>query len=140
MTTKKAIVLLSMILVLAFSSTVFAAKMTFTKFSVEVPNGWSASEDGSVVALIAPKNVAALSIAVDNAEGASAKDLAGAMSAQLKGTKPKKDGDGYEFTFKNQNGVSSKSILYVSGKEFIMFTITGEHPDIVKILESVKDR
>lgn len=118
----------------------FATIQTFTRFSVDVPQGWEASEDGSVVALLAPGHVAALSIAVDSAENMSPEVLASAMASQLKGSSPTPTDDGgYEFSFQNPSGVESHSLLYVEDNEYILITMTGNHPDFVRILQSLED-
>ncbi len=119
----------------------YATVKSFTRFSVDVPQGWEASEDGNVVALLAPGHAAAVSIAVDSAQDMSAADLAKAMSTQLKGSAPVQGDDGgYGFTFKNPAGVESQSMLYVEKNEYILVTITGDHPDIANILDSIEEK
>ncbi len=117
-----------------------AATVTFPKFTVDVPDGWTYSQDGAVVALLAPGHTAAISIAIDKTQGMSGKDLATAMSQQLKGTTPIPADKGFRFTFKNKHGVESKSYLSINGDEYIMFTITGQDPHVSQILNSIKDR
>ena len=99
----------------------FAAVQSFTHFSVDVPQGWEAAEDGGVVSLLAPGHAAAVSIAVDGAEGMTTEKLATTMATQLKGSAPVAiDGGGYSFTFKNQSGVESKSTLFVTNNQYVM--------------------
>lgn len=127
-------------LALVCAGTVSAEIKTFSKMSVDVPSGWTAQEDGSVVALIAPDKSAAISIAMDSTQGMSGLDLAKVMSTHLNGSDPKADDGGFTFTFKNSQGVESTSILYAEGGEYVMFTITGKHPQIPGILDSIKEK
>ena len=128
-------------LVLSMATASLAAVRSFSHFSVDVPQGWEAAEDGEVVSLLAPGHVAAISVAVDGAEGMTTENLAKAMATQLKGSAPVAvDAGGYAFTFKNQNGVESKSTLFVNNNQYVMITVTGSHPDIQGILKTIKDK
>jgi len=132
---------LAAFLTLALAAAAFGASMSFAKFTVEAPNGWQASEDDKVVLLLAPENVAAISIAVDKTGGASAKELVTAISQQLNGSEPQaEDGGGYTFTFQNKHGVASKAVLHADADEYVLLTITGEHPQIPMILKSIQDK
>jgi hypothetical protein len=131
---------LSLFLVIAMATAAAAGTVAFSKIKVDVPDGWTASEEDKTIALYAPKNVAAISIVWDDTGGFSGKELAKAMSAELKGTAPVSEDGGYSFTFKNKNGVSSKSILMADGKEYMMLTITGEHPQLARVLNSIKEK
>lgn len=132
--------LLAALLVLGMAMSASAAVKSFKSFSIDVPDGWTATEDGSVVALIAPGNACALSIASDSAGGMKGEDVAKAMSQQLKGTAPQAQDGGYAFTFKNQNGVESKCFVMVEDNKFVMLTITGDHPQLGQILDSIEDK
>ena len=136
---KKWLLALACMLLLAVPAT--AAEKTFKNFTVDVPNGWTANEDGIAVAMYAPGKAAALSIICDNAEGASAERLAKAMSTQLKGTEPTKEGDAYTFEF-IAKGNKSQCVLAVHDGVYVLFTITdpqGKFTDqIEKIIDSIK--
>lgn len=128
-------------LVLAMATASFANVQSFTHFSVDVPQGWQATEDGEVVSLLAPGNAAAVSIAVDSAEGMNTENLAKTMATQLKGSSPVAvDAGGFAFAFKNQSGVESKSTVFVNNNKFVMITVTGSHADIPQILKTIKDK
>ena len=73
-------------------------------------------------------------------DGTPARELARAMSAQLKGTKPVADDGGYSFSFTNKSGVKSKSFLFADKKNFAVLTVTGDHPQLDDILRSLKAR
>jgi len=128
-------------LMLSMTTVSFANTQSFKHFSVDVPQGWEAAEDGEVVSILAPGHVAAISVAVDSAEGMTTENLAKTMATQLKGSTPVAvDAGGYAFTFKSQNGVDSKSTLFVNNNQYVMITVTGSHPDVPKILQSIKDK
>lgn len=131
----------SLCFVLSMATASFANVQSFKHFSVDVPQGWEAAEDGEVVSMLAPGHAAAVSIAVDSAEGMTTENLAKTMSTQLKGSTPVAvESGGYAFTFKNQSGVESKSTLFVNNNQYVMITVTGNHPDVPKILQSIKDK
>jgi hypothetical protein len=128
-------------LALSTATAAFANMQSFKHFTVDVPQGWDAAEDGEVVSILAPGHTAAISIAVDSAEGMTTENLAKAMSTQLKGSAPvAADAGGFAFTFKNQSGVESKSTLFVNNNQYVMITVTGSHPDVPRILQSLKDK
>lgn len=130
----------SICLVVAMAVNGAAGVMEFSKLRIEVPEGWTAKEEDKALSLFAPGNAAAVSVVWDDAEGFTAKDLARAMSAQLKGTTPVPDEGGYSFTFKNKSGVESKSFLFVGGKEYVVLTVAGEHPQLGGVLQSFRSK
>lgn len=132
-------VLLGLILVLLLAFSASAAEMKFPKFKVNVPDGWTTTQDGETVALFAPGNAAAVSIVRAGAENKNAETLAKEMSKELKGTEPTGSDGAYMFTFNNKSGVQSQCILTVEDNEFVMITVTGSHPQVAEILESLSD-
>ena len=91
--------------------------------------------------MAAPDNSAVITISVAEHEGMSATDIAKEMSKALKGSTPERDADGdYTFTYKNENGAEGVGVVSVDGKNFVFITLTGEHADVDKILESVEDK
>ena len=92
----------------------------------EMFNPQQALEAGFLDAVVAPEELM---------------NAAKAMATQLKGSAPVAvDAGGYAFTFKNQNGVESKSTLFVNNNQYVMITVTGSHPDIQGILKTIKDK
>lgn len=129
--------LLAAVTILAAAGGAWAAPRAFSKYTLDIPEGWTAHEDGNVVAIYGPYNVAAISIVMDTADGMTALSIAEAMSGQLRGSRPRPTPDGYVFTFKNQNGVDSLSRISVAGDAFVMVTVTGDHPQAAGILNSI---
>lgn len=136
---KKAILFsLSFFLVLSNVSA-WCGSMTFARFTVDVPSGWTVKEDENVVSFLAPDDVAAITVTTDETGGMTALELARLMSRELNGSEPQEDAGDYTFTFTNQNGVTSEAVLSIEGKEYVLITVTGEHPQIPAILDSISD-
>lgn len=126
--------------VLAFSVAAFAEVKDFKDFTVDVPDDWTAAQDGTTVAVTANDKSAAISITVDTTDGASMKDLAAAFVEKLKGSGLEEEDGVYTFTFTNENGVDSKAILNGEEGKFCLIVITGENPKMSDILDSVKEK
>lgn len=126
--------------VLAFSVAAFAEVKDFKDFTVDVPDDWTAAQDGTTVAVTANDKSAAISITVDTTDGASMKDLAAAFVEKLKGSGLEEEDGVFTFTFTNENGVDSKAILNGEEGKFCLIVITGENPKMSDILDSVKEK
>lgn len=120
----------------------FGAVQDFGRFTIDVPQGWTATQDGSTVGIVKNDSTASMSITIDSTEGAALKDIAEEFSKELSGTKPEADSDGdYSFEFKNQNDVNSHCLITADGGEYALIVLTGSEnaPDDMKaILESFK--
>ena len=68
-----------MLAVLVFSAAAFAAVQDFNDFTVDVPDDWTATQNGTTVGIVANDNSAAVSITVDKRDGMEAKDLAATL-------------------------------------------------------------
>lgn len=92
--------LIAVALVVMAASVAFGAVQEFTNFTMDIPDGWTAKEDGPTVGIIKDDQTASLAVSVDALhEGDTIKDLAAAMSQYMKGTTPEADADGdYRFT------------------------------------------
>lgn len=128
---------LAAVAIVAAAGAACAAPQVFSKYTLDIPVGWTAHEDGNVVAIFGPHNVAAISIVMDTADGMTARSIADAMSGQLQGTTPRPIPNGYVFTFQNDQGVDSISRISVAGDAFVMVTVTGDHPQVAGILGSI---
>lgn len=135
---KKLVFALMLVLGLAVSAS--AATKTFKHFSMDIPAGWSTSEEGNTAIIVADDKSAALTITKEGTDGMSAKDLAAAFSKELKGTTPTQDGEAFMFDFKNGAGVDSKCVLMVEGKEYALFVMTGTSDKFGPMLQSIKDK
>ena len=131
----------TLLLSLALCLPAMAQTKDFGKFKMLVPAGWTDAVDGSTVSLKAPDKSAAITITIGDREGASAAVIAKAFSKEFNGSAPEEDEDGdCTFTFKNASGVDAHAAVSIEGKNFILITLTGEHPDADKILESIEEK
>ncbi len=141
--------LVVMALVALLASVAFASTHDFGAFTVDVLDGWTASQEGPTAVIIKNDNTASLSITFTETEGASLGDIANAFVEEFKKTftsvsAPEKDADGdYSFSMVNGNGVESKALLTGDEKHYCLFVMTGVDAagdEISKMLGSVKDK
>ncbi len=138
--------LLALVVVLSLAATAaFGAVQEFgktVKYTLDIPAGWTASQEDSTTLVVADDNSASLTISVESTEGKSLDAVAKELSEALKGTTPEADADGdYSFTFDNGNGVTSH--VLVTGDEgmfcaFVMTGIENKADEIQAILGSLK--
>ena len=129
-------------LVLALTAAcAFGGVQDFGRFTIDVPAGWTATQDDSTVGIVKNDNTASLSITIDSTEGTPLKDIAEEFSKAFSGTKPEADSDGdYSFEF-NQNGVNSHCIITSEEGEYALLVMTGVEnapDDMQAILGSFK--
>ena len=136
----KRIGVLSVLAALVFSAAAFAAVQDFKDFTVDVPDDWTATQNGTTVGIVANDKSAAVSITVDKREGMEAKDLAAAFAQKLKGSEPVLEDDVYTFTFKNDSGVESKAILNTEDDKYLMLVITGQNPKLEALIDSIQEK
>ena len=121
---KRLVVLAAVVAV--FSATMaFGAVQDFGKFTVDVPAGWTAEQDGETVGIVKNDNTASMSISYDSLDGASLKEAADAFVEALNGKGLAQDGDVYTFTMTNANGVESKCFLSGDNKNYCLMVVTG---------------
>lgn len=133
----------ALVLLLALSSPV--AAQDFSRFSMDVPQGWIAStgEEGTV-AVIAPKNEAAVTIAIEKLEDLSPEEVAGIFARELGAGEPQKTADD-EYSFQYvRNGVSHRSIFRARKDHFLLITVSdeaGKHQETIEaMLKSLKEK
>lgn len=112
-------VVLVLIVVLTTSGAI-ADIREFRNFSLDVPEGWTAQEEGAVVRVVAEDGSASLTITADDPKGRAIGDLAAEFSLELGGTMPEKDEDG-SYTFE-LNGGRSQAVI-TGDEEFYMLIV-----------------
>ena len=112
----------------------------FKDFTVDVPDDWTATQNGTTVGIVANDNSAAVSITVDKRDGMEAKDLAAAFAEKLKGSEPVLEDDVYHFDFKNEAGVESRAILNTEGDNYLLLVITGQNPKLEALIDSIQGK
>ena len=136
----KRIGVLSVLAVLVFSAAAFAAVQDFKDFTVDVPDDWTATQNGTTVGIVANDNSAAVSITMDKRDGMEAKDLAAAFAEKLKGSEPVLEDDVYHFDFKNEAGVESRAILSTEDDKYLLLVITGQNPKLEALIDSIQGK
>ena len=127
------------VILLTISACAFADVEEFRYFSLDVPQGWRAEEDGSVVTVTANDNTGSLSITMGNPESRDIGELAVAFSSELNGTMPEKDSEG-NYSFEFNNGISQATIT--GDEDFFMLIIgngfVSNAETLGRILESLE--
>lgn len=131
-------IVLALIAVFAVSSVAFATVKEFKKISVDVPAGWTATEEDSTVSLVADDSSAALTITVEDNDGTEMEVIAKAFADQLKGTDPVFEDDIYVFSFQNANDVECNVIINGDEDMYVMLVLIGEHDDMETIMDSLE--
>ena len=126
-------------LMLLLSSAAFAVTKEFGRFTIDVPDGWSASDEGNgTTSIMAEDKSAALTVTINDLKGATLGEVAEQMSNALGGTKPDVDADGdYSFDF-SSGGVASRAVMTGDNREYMMLSITGQHEELAGILNSIE--
>ena len=139
---KKTFAVFALLAIVFSAGAAFGFVQKFDKFSVDVPEGWTANQDGPTVLLIKMDNTASMSITVADTEGMNRKALAEAFVKELNGKNLERDSDGdYSFEMVNENGVTSHCLLTGDDEEYCLFVMTGienARDDMSAILGSVK--
>ncbi len=141
----------AVMLVILSAVMAFGAVQDFGKFSLDVPEGWTASQEGSVVLLNKNDNTAAMSITIDAvpAEVNGIDALAAAFAQEFAGSfksvsTPEKDSDGdYSWDMMNAQDVNTHAMLTVKDGNYMLLTMTGAEnaaDDMSAILESVEEK
>ena len=135
--------------VLAVVFAVFSAAMAFAgvqdfgNFTVDVPEGWTATQDGETVGIVKNDNTASVSISYDSLDGASLKEIADAFVEALNGKGLKDEGGTYSFSMTNANGVESKCYLSGDDKNYALIVVTGGEnapDDVMAMMDSLKEK
>lgn len=119
---------LAVMAVVLFVSAAFA--QNFGAFSVEIPDGWNASQNGPTAIISKPDNSGNVSITVAETQGFSLKDLAEAFRAEFSksfasvGEAEESDGD-YEWEMTTQNGVESHALISGAEGQYMLIVVTG---------------
>ena len=131
------------LLSLALCLPTLAEVKDFGNFTGNVPAGWTTfkNNDTGVVGIIAPDKSAAVSIYLDKNPAENIEELAKQFFAALKGSDLKKVQDNtFRFTFKNESGVESKCAISGDSELFCMVTVTGNHPEVENIVNSLQPK
>ena len=121
-----------------FATCAYADLQDFENFSLDVPDGWTAVENGAVVSVSEEEGTASLTITTDRPGDMSIEELAEAFSRSWGGTIPEKDSDdNYSFSFDD-----GRSQAVITGDEDFYMLIVGTDIDdagqVGEILDSLE--
>ncbi len=125
------IIFMAMLLI---SSCAYANVQEFRYFSLDVPDGWTAKEEGKIVTVKADDDSGSLVIMSGDPEGQSIGDMATVFALEFNGTIPMKDDDG-NYTFEFNNGRSQA--IVTGDKEFYMVIVGNGIDNNDDVLEAI---
>ena len=119
---------LAVVFAALFAAAAFGAQ--FGRLSVEVPAGWTATQEDSTVGIVKNDNSASMSITLASKDGASLEELAAAYAQQLNGSAPQKMTEGkfagdYVFEFTNANGIKCEGLVSGDDTDYILIVVAG---------------
>ena len=147
----KRLAVLAAVLAVFSAETAFADVQDFENFTADVPSGWTAKQDNTM--LFISKNgtegsgLVAVSIMPGSANGHSAKDIAESFVRQLKDAfplifMPEADENGdYVWNMVNSDGLNIHSVLRVENEIYVLTMMSGfdtAGEEISAILGSIK--
>ena len=137
----KRIIFLALIILALSASLSYGEVQEFTKFTMDIPEGWTAKEDGQTVSVTKNDETALVSVTIGPLKILTLEQVAEAFRENLGGTKLEKDKDGsYKFSFNDGN---ARTLLSQTGEEYIFFVMDGINTagdEIISILSSLKDK
>ena len=135
--------LVALTLVAVFAAASFAGVQDFGKFTIDVPEGWTAEQDGETVGIVKNDETASMSITVDTLDGSSLKECADAFVQELSGKNLQLVDGAYQFEFTNASGVVSKAFLTGDDKNYALIVVTGGEnapDDIASMMDSLQEK
>ena len=143
---KSRIVALCLTSLLAMAAPGLAAPQTFgpdfSRFTVDVPDGWTAKANDGGCQITAPDGATSVSIQVQKSGGKSAAELAGLIGGQLGGkiVKTENEGPNQTTVYAEIDGVRVAVMIVVDGDKFAAFTMAGsDAATMKKIVGSIAD-
>ena len=140
MARKAGVFLLLAVLIFVFAADAEAARQRFGNVEADVPAGWTTQEAENQVTIIAPDNVAVVSIITNIIEGTTMRAVAEDIAREYNSSAPQAAEGVYVLGFRNEHGIDYRVI--VSGDEstgFYMVWITaGEHAQLGALIESIE--
>lgn len=135
--------LLVLALVVFAASMAFAGVQDFGAYTIDVPAGWTAEQDGETVGFVKNDNSASMSISYDTTDGASLKEIADAFVEALGGKNLKNTELGYNFQMTNQNGIESDCLVIGDEAHYALIVVTGgenAEDEIMGMIASIQEK
>lgn len=135
---------LTLLFSLSFSGAISAKTVAFTDFSIDIPEGWSYSENGDMLTVTAKDNSSILVLSPDTLPGGQTlAEFAADFARNSGGGEPTSDGRGsFQFDYTNNVGASAHVIISQADEKLssvFLIVIVGEnHLELPLILQSVQ--
>ena len=120
----------------------------FDYFSVKVPEGWTAQQQGATVVIKSTTSDASLSIAIASRGAASFEEIVNRLCEQMKGkdlTHDDKDGS-WNFQYKNTAGIDCVAVLLEIKNDgekdtglYVVVAISGYDDEDEKVIDEIMD-
>lgn len=140
---------LALVAVLVLVLTAAAFGQDFGKFTMNIAEGWTGSQNGYTAIASKNDNTASLTVTIAPAEGATKAQLAEAFVSEFRksfaevGT-PEADKDGdYSWDMKTANGVESHAMLSSDGGDYVLLVMTNvvaAPDDFTAMIGSIKKK
>ena len=119
----------------------------FDYFSVKVPEGWTAQQQGATVVIKSTSSNASLSIAIASRGAASFEEIVNRLCEQMRGKELTHDKDGnYTFQYRNTAGIDCVAVLLSvkndGGKDaglYVVVALSGYDDEEEKIIDEIID-
>ncbi|MBQ7594993.1 MAG: hypothetical protein IJU48_11680 [Synergistaceae bacterium] len=135
--------LLVLALVVFAATAAFAEVKDFGPYTIDVPAGWTAEQDGETVGFVKNDNSASMSISYDTTDGATLKEIADAFVEALKGKNLKETELGYNFQMTNDSGVESDCLVIGDKDHYALIVVTGgenAEAEVMGMIASIEEK
>lgn len=135
-----------LVVLFCFAGMAQAVEHTSGRITLDVPDGWlfveQAETDNNAVAVVTKDMSAQINVIINPAGGLGTEAAAAALTKEFNGSKPKyeKESDAYIFNFTAEEGKETRVLVQIQGDTVIMLMLTGDHPQMIEIINSVKIR
>ena len=111
----------------------FADVQKFSNFSVNIPAGWKARQQGEALIIESNNGTSSLEISSDKLGESPLSDIVEKMYTQREGVDLEQDDDGdYSFSFKNSSGSESITLITEGDGYYLAITMTGFEDESVQ--------
>ena len=135
---------LCLLVCLGFACTAAAAVQTygpdFSRFTVDVPQGWTASPNTGGCQISSPDGASSVSIQINRSGGKSALELAQLIAADMPGEKNIEEEDGGVNIYATIDGVRVAVTVVADDDKFLVITVAGpDSATLDRIVNSLGD-